>query len=336
EPFVRRLRREALRTASPQRATARSGDGRGETGAGESGPVTPDLGLVHRLLPSLDVIGVPDRNGPELGMIADGRGSAAVLELPGGALPSLPVGLIAAWLREDPARPAAAQLVVEQFGLPPWDLLYRYQPTLAYRQLPVQGVPVAVRSWLVVRHEPLDAPESVSRRGGGVPGAGSALASATARLRARLAAHGVDATTLGVAELRELLRQTGDVTAGGKALPGCWAGEGATHCTVTADVGSQADWARLLNGLAHSGADRLVTAATVDLDADEPRVRTAVRVVSTVGQHAATERDRLIRGGTVGPPGADQLAGVLATLPVAYPAHALAEATGSALMGQRW
>ncbi|NJQ08220.1 hypothetical protein [Streptomyces lonarensis] len=89
------------------------------TAAGEV-PGREDLGLVHRLLPALDVVAVADRNGPELGMVADGRGSAALLELPGGVLPSLPVGLLAQWLREDPAGPAGAQLLVEQFGLPPW------------------------------------------------------------------------------------------------------------------------------------------------------------------------------------------------------------------------
>ncbi|MFX4295061.1 type VII secretion protein EccE [Streptomyces bohaiensis] len=294
-----------------------------------------DLGLVHRLLPALDVVPVPDRNGPELGMVADGRGSAAVLELPGGALPSLPVELLAAWLRDDPAAPAGAQLLVEQFGLPPWDLLYRYRPTLAYRQLPAQGVPVAIRSWLVVRHEPLDAPESVVRRGGGVRGAGAALAAATARLRSRLAAAGVPATPLGPERARAVLRQTGDAVGAGEPGPGCWAGRAATHCVAAAEVASGHDWARLLGGLGQAAADRVLVGAAVALHDGEPRVRAAVRLVGAAGEQVAAERDRLTAAGLLRRPPLDPGAGVLATMPLAAPAHPPAAAAGSARAARR-
>lgn len=325
EALLRRVRRDALRTGVSLPALV----------AGAR-PDRPALGLAHRLLPALDVTEVPDRNGPAFGMLADGRGCAAVLELPGGALPSLPVTLLGRWLAEDPARPAGAQLIVEQFALPPWDQLHGYRPTAAYRQLPAHGVPVAVRSYLVLRHEPLDAPEEVRRRGGGTAGAGAALAAAGARLRARLAEHGgTRATAVGAEDLRDLLRQLGDASPEGLALPGCWAGQGATHATLTAEIGSQAQWARLLTGLASCTADRVVTAASVASDGDTLRVRTAVRLVCAVGAHAAAERDRLVASGLVGPPAADQLAGLLATLPVAYPAHSPAEAAGSALLGGR-
>ncbi|NJP65740.1 type VII secretion protein EccE [Streptomyces spiramenti] len=322
EPLTRRLRRGPV-------VAGVSAVG-GTEGAEREG-----LGLVHRLLPALDVVAVPDRNGTELGMVADGRGSAALLELPGGALPSLPVGLLAAWLREDPARPTGAQLLVEQFGLPPWDLLYRYRPTVAYRQLPAQGVPAAVRSWLVVRHEPLEAPDSVARRGGGVRGAGSALAAATARLRARLASAGVPSEVLGPEQVRAALRQSGDATGGGGPLPGRWAGEAATHCAVTAEVGAQADWARLLDGLGRASADRILTGATVELRDGVPMVRTVVRLVGAVGEQVVAERDRLAAAALVGPPAADQAAGVLATLPLAAPSRSSAAAAGWALTGRR-
>ncbi|MET2719051.1 type VII secretion protein EccE [Streptomyces harbinensis] len=285
----------------------------------------PDL--ARTLLPALDITAVTDRNGPPVGVLADGRGHAAVLAFPGGTVPSLPVDLIAHALTEDPARPAAAQVLVEQFGVPPWDFHYRYQPTVAYRQLPSEGRPVAVRAHLVLRYEPLDAPEAAARRGGGAVGGRAAVVAALARLRARLAAQGMPSKPLGPEETAALLRQTGDATGEGRALPGSWAGKAATHCTMTVPVAAAADWARLITALGGCTADRVVTAATLTHD-DGIRVRTAVRLVSTVAQHAAAERDRLIRTGIVGPPAADQRAGLLATLPLAHPARSVWEAAG--------
>ncbi|MEO3755871.1 type VII secretion protein EccE [Streptomyces sp. B6B3] len=299
---------------------------------GPHGREPGELGLVRALLPALDVTEVADRNSePEaLGVVSDGRGHAAVVAFPGGMLPALPADQVARWLAEDPARPAAAQLVVEQFGVPPWDFHFGFQPATAYRQLPYRRRPVAVRSWLVVRYEPLPAPEAAARRGGGHAGACAAVAAATARLRARLAAHGVPTTPLGADEVTDLLRQLGDPEAEGRALPTSWAGQASTHCTLTARVSCQNDWQLLLSGLAACAADRLVAAATLTAHGGTLRVLAAVRLVSTLAQHAAGERERLLAAGVTGPPAADQTAGLLATLPLAYPTHPLDEATGFA------
>ncbi|MGP4109448.1 type VII secretion protein EccE [Streptomyces sp. 4N509B] len=295
------------------------------------------LGLAHTLLPSLGVAEFADRNEPRaghrLGVLSDGRGHAVIAAFPGGALPALPAGTVARWLAEDPARPAAAQLLVEQFALPPWDFHYRYQPTLAYRQLPHGGRPIAVRSWLVVRYEPLDAPESAARRGGGENGAHAAVAASAARLRARLAARGAPTVPLGAGESRELLRQLGDAEGQGRQVKDAWAGRAATHSTVSAVTATQGDWLRLLGGLAGCTAERVVTAATLtveELCAGRPtlRVRAAVRLVSTLGQHCARERERLRAARVTGPPLPDQRAGLLATLPLAYPSRSLVEASG--------
>ncbi|WP_461036364.1 type VII secretion protein EccE, partial [Streptomyces mayteni] len=156
------------------------------------------LGVARALLPALTVTEVTDRNtpgrwghlpGPQgpgggLGVVSDGRGHAAVAAFPGGVLPALPAEIVARWLAADPAGPAAAQIVVERFGVWSRDFHHRFQPTVAYRQLPFGGRPVAVRSWLVVRYEPLDAPEAAARRGGGQGGAHAAAAAAAERLRA--------------------------------------------------------------------------------------------------------------------------------------------------------
>ncbi|MFD5318816.1 hypothetical protein ACFWI8_18510, partial [Streptomyces sp. NPDC127098] len=161
--LLARLRRGRLAVAPPTAPRARG------------------LGVARSLLPALTVTEFADRNtpggwghlpGPQgpgggLGVLSDGRGHAAVAAFPGGTLPALPAGIVARWLADDPARPAAAQLVVERFGVWSRDFHHRFQPTVAYRQLPTGGRPVAVRSWLVVRFEPLDAPEAAARRGGG-------------------------------------------------------------------------------------------------------------------------------------------------------------------------
>jgi type VII secretion protein EccE len=309
---------------------------------------TRGLGVARTLLPALAVTQVADRNTPTqhgLGVISDGRGHAAVAAFPGGVLPMLPVAIVARWLAEDPVQPAAAQIVVEQFGVPSWDFHHRFQPTVAYRQLPAGGGgPVAARSWLVVRYEPLDAPEATDRRGGGEEGARAAVAAAAARLRARLAAHGAPTTPLDAADVRQLLRQLGDPQPNGRPMASSWAGAAATHATLTASVASQDDWLRLLAGMRACTADRVVAAATLtnggpgvpgpDLGNGEGlRVRTAVRVVSPLAQHATSQRDRLEAAGVTGPPAEDQAAGLLATLPLAYPSRTLDEATGFATLG---
>ena len=316
--LLARLRRGRLAVAPPTAPRARG------------------LGVARALLPALTVTEFADRNTPGgrgLGVLSDGRGHAAVAAFPGGTLPALPAGIVARWLADDPARPAAAQLVVEQFGVWSRDFHHRFQPTVAYRQLPTGGRPVAVRSWLVVRFEPLDAPEAAARRGGGEDGARAAVAAAAARLRARLAAHGAPTTPLDPAQARQLLRQLGDPEPNGRVMPSGWAGAAATHTTLTADVASQDDWRRLLSGMEGCAADRVVAAATLTAPGGDLRVRTAVRVVSPLAQHAMAQRDRLRAAGVAGPPAADQAAGLLATLPLAYPSRPLDEATGFAAPG---
>ncbi|MEE1926739.1 type VII secretion protein EccE [Streptomyces sp. TRM 70351] len=307
--FLKRLRRDAF--APP-----------------DARPAAADLGLAAALLPALEVGEVTDRNGPAVGVLCDGRGYAAALALPPGVLPALAAGTLADWLAGDPCRPAAVQLLVEQHGPPAWDFHRRFAPTLGYRQLPVVHRPVAVVSHLVLRYEPWDAPEVAQARGGGATGAHTALAAASARLRARLARLDVPARPLDAAALRDLLRRTGDPAGDGRALPDSWAGGHATHCALAARVTGPGAWDRLLTALAGSGAERTVAAATVTRGAEHPRVRTAVRLVSTAAQRCAEARDRLLADGTAQPLTDAQRAGVVATLPLAHPARPLAAATG--------
>ena len=311
-----RLRNDAFAPAAP--ATPVSGQER--------------LGLAHTLLRTLDVSEVADRNlpadVPDLGVLSDGRGCAAVLAFPAGTLPGLPAAIVRDWLDSDPARPAAAQLVVEQFGLPPWDFQHGYQPTAAYRQLPGGPRPVAVRSWLVLRCESFGTPDAAERRGGGTAGARAATAAATARVRARLAAAGAPTTPLRASEVRDLLRETGDAAGEGRALRTSWAGADLTHCSVAVPVASQEEWSRLWGGLAGCAAERVVAAATFTREGAALRVLTAVRLVSVMAQHAAAERERLLRAGVLPDTPTDQRAGLLATLPLAHPFRSLVETIG--------
>ncbi|MEU2721524.1 type VII secretion protein EccE [Streptomyces smyrnaeus] len=304
------------------------------------------LGLAGLLFPALEVTSVPDRNGPPVGVACDGRGFAAVLRLPDGVHPGLPAGLLATWLRNDPVRPAAVQLLVEQHGLPSWDLRQRFEPAMAYRQLPARRHLVAVRAWLVLRYEPWEAPEAAERRGGGAVGARAATVAATARLRARLARAGAPAEPLDAAAVQALLREVGDPEGSGQVTPECWAGASMTHCTAVADVRSADDWSRLLAAVAESQAERAVIAATVapgDLsgcgDGGEAvvEVRTAVRLVSPLDQRAARARDLLVReSGVAGLVTGGQEDGLVATLPLGVPGRSLVETTGFAVgMGER-
>ncbi|MGD9483847.1 type VII secretion protein EccE [Streptomyces sp. TRM70308] len=292
----------------------------------------PDLGLAATLLPALEVGEATGRNGPPLGVLCDGRGYAAALALPPRTLPDLPVGLLDDWLAQDAARPAAVQLLVEQFGLPAWDFHRRFEPTLAYRHLPRAHAPVAVRAHLVLRYEPWEAPEVAEARGGGAPGARAALVGATARLRARLAAARVPAEPLSAAALRELLRGPGDPGGDGHELPDSFTAYGSTHCTLAAHVATAEDWAGLLTaaGAALGGTERTVAAATVSRAGGHPEVRAALRLVDSVPQRAAETRDRLLEHGPLRALTGKQRTGLAATLPLAHPPRSLAAATGFA------
>src|SRR5690606_15207566 len=122
-----------------------------------------------------------------------------------------------------------------------------------YRQLPMNQRPVAVRSWLVLRFEPWEAPEAATVRGGGSAGCRAAIVAAAARLRARLAAAGVDTTHLGAEQVRDVVRQ---VAGGTPNLPppdgscadadeGRSAAATGSDTVLTASIGSPEDWERL-------------------------------------------------------------------------------------------
>jgi hypothetical protein len=154
-------------------------------------------------VPEVQVVDVPTRDG-ELGVAGDGQGFVVVLDA--GVPPPWPLADVLDLLA-DPARPAVAQVLVEQRG--PVAVDPRFGPARTYRSLPVQGAPLWSRVLLVIRHEPAWAPETVESRGGGATGARNALAAVAARAVARAARAGVALRTTGADELVALLRELG-------------------------------------------------------------------------------------------------------------------------------
>ena len=160
----------------------RRGRGLADVAAGRLGdPAAPaDLTGLH-------VVDVPTRDG-ELGVAGDGQGFVVVLDA--GSPPAWPLADVLDLAFGDPARPAAVQVLVEQWGLAGAGVDPRFGPARTYRSLPVHGFPLWNRVLLVVRHEPAWAPETVEARGGGATGARNALAAVAARATAGRTAPG--------------------------------------------------------------------------------------------------------------------------------------------------
>ncbi|HTI27207.1 MAG TPA: type VII secretion protein EccE, partial [Kutzneria sp.] len=138
------------------------------------------LGVIREVLPDLHVVEVTGRGAAPLGVIGDGQGFAAVLELEVAGSLRLDLAKLTRQVQADPAELAGFQVLIEQFPLPALDVTERFGPTMVYRRLPTSAVPVLRRVWLVLRHEPLWAPEATERRGGGAAGARTALMAAAA------------------------------------------------------------------------------------------------------------------------------------------------------------
>jgi type VII secretion protein EccE len=182
----------------------------------------PGLGVIREVLPDLHVVEVTGRGAAPLGVIGDGQGFAAVLELEVAGNLRLDLAALAAQVRADPAELAGFQVLIEQFPLPALDVTERFGPTMVYRRLPTTAVPVLRRVWLVLRHEPLWAPEATERRGGGAAGARTALVAAAARLRVHLVDNGFQVHLLGLAATTELLAGVGDPSQQGRFHADAW------------------------------------------------------------------------------------------------------------------
>lgn len=269
-----------------------------------------NLGLVERLVPGLSVVEHRDRNDVPVGIVGDGHGLATVMAMRAGAVD---VDDLVGWLAADRTEPAGVQILTELYFPPAWPA----PAVQSYQQLPARGRPVAARTWLVLRHEPLWTPDEVEARGGGVAGARSAAVSATLRLTDR-----VPATPLDAAAVEGLLRELGE-TGDAKALRGAWVGKDAVHCSLGATARTQAEWDALTASLGHAGAPRVITSHVVT----GRSTSTTVRLVGPADRvwHARTT---LLRTGLVRSMFDGQSEGMVATLPVGRPTRRRADVLG--------
>lgn len=281
-----------------------------------------DLGAASRLLPGLHVAEVATRTGSPIGVVGDGHGFAVVLAA------TLPPGRtfeLADVVRilDDPARPAAVQLLVEQRRTTGRPVDPDFGPSRTYMELPAGGIPLWNRVLLVIRHEPAWTPEAVASRGGGATGARNALAAITARAVADAARRGMPLRPAGPAEVAALLREVGDPGPSCETHEESWSTSTACHGVVSVPLGDQESVARVLRYAAWLDVDRSVLSVTAN--AIDHTLSAALRVVSTdieLVEEAVAALARDEQGLAL--PG-QQSAGVVATLPLGGGARSLAD-----------
>ncbi|WP_125727797.1 type VII secretion protein EccE [Kibdelosporangium aridum] len=240
---------------------------------------------------SLQVINAPNRNGPPVGVVGDGQGFAAALEIDTGAPLCLRLEDLESFVLSDPSELAGAQVLVEQY----------------------KGL--SRRVWIVLRHEPMWAKTAVHERGGGAEGARLALVAALARLQVRLSDQNMSAAPLSSAELSTMFSLVGDLEAADTRRD-AWIAKPAAHCSLTANV---SNWQHLLQATAASAADISYIAATTD-------GTTTVRLVAADHRKAAAARQEILASGLATE--MQQRDGLVATLPFGGGARNLVGAIG--------
>jgi hypothetical protein len=298
-------------------------DPAGPTGAEPETAAGPELGVATRLLPALHVAELTTREGHPIGVVGDGQGFTVVLSADITAPRTWALATAMGILTDDPARPAAVQLLVEQRGAGRAVTDQRFGPSRTYRSLPVAGVPLWNRVLITIRHEPAWAPETVAVRGDGAAGARNALAAITTRAVAAAARDGMRLRPVGAAELAGLLRDVGDPGPDCETRPHAWTTSTACHAALSVPLEAEDAIATLLRATAELDVDRCVLSVTAN--AIDHSVCAVLRVVAA--ELALVERaaERLVADGLVAAlPGAQE-AGVVATLPLGGGARSLAE-----------
>lgn len=351
-----RARRAAAASVPPAPDPAQAGYGATTFGA---------VGAAATLAPRLRVAEHTDRNGFPLGVVWDGQGFAAAVELDTTTHLTLDLAALVSHAAADDADLTAMQVLVEQVAVPPLESL-GFAPTMTYRQLAATQSPLLRRVWVVLRHEPLFTASTATRpdpagaagthgqanagapadpdgtgnlagvRGGNPQQAGldeadrarRRLAAALARLRVYLAGHGLSATPLGAAALVEVLRGLSDANPGGELRDDRWLTSAATHRCLRTTVNSAREWNRLLAAAAAGPADRSIVSYSADLDRGAIRTHSVLRLV-TANQTASDNAVRSVVSAGLGRVlRGEQAIGVLATLPLGGGARPLRRAVG--------
>jgi type VII secretion protein EccE len=283
--------------------------------AGDGEHPGPDPGGAEPLVPGLHVSEMSTRDGTGLGVAGDGQGFVVVLDAGHPAPSSWALASLVEILVTDPARPAAAQVLVEQHGLADGDP--RSAPGRSYRSLPIGGLPLWNRVLLAIRHEPAWAPEAVETRGGGATGARNALAAIAARTVARAAREGIRLHALDAAELAAALRDLGPES----QLPPD------TDVVLSVPLARDDAVSALLPALAELDVRRSVLAVTAD--AVDHSLRAVARLTDPRAGAARRAAAQLVADGLLTPlPPAQHDEGVLASLPLGGGARSLEGVVG--------
>ena len=289
-------------------------------------PTGPDAGIAGSLLPGLHLAEVATRSGPGIAVVGDGQGFAVLLVAEVGSAHRWTFGELVRVLTDDPARPAAAQLLVEQCG--PGRDDPDFAPSRTYRALPVAGIPLWNRVLLVIRHEPTWAPEPVATRGGGAIGARNALVAVAARVVAAAAREGTRLRPAGLDEAAALLRELGDPAPAAEVGPEAIITQHGCHRTLSVPLQGEDALGEALRAAAELDVDRSVLSLTAN--AIDHSACAAVRLVAAEGERPAADRlaaaaDRLTSDGIATPLPDAQDAGMIATLPLGGGARSLAD-----------
>jgi len=146
------------------------------------------------LLAALRVQGVTSRSSGEVGVVSDGQGFAAGLELDVARGALLDLAALCAVADDDPSRPSAVQVRVTTYAPPT-------------RRAGTTSAAAHRRLHVLLRLEPVWASDVVAGHGGGAKGARAALVAAVDRLAARLRRAGVPNRVLDPATFNALLAE---------------------------------------------------------------------------------------------------------------------------------
>ena len=278
------------------------------------------------LLPELDVSTVAGRRGQQIGLVRDGRGWAVLVEVSAGddvfpargAPTTLPVSRLAELLSIDDIRLAGVQLVVH--AVPP--------PPEAWVGPAARPLPAAQGIWVVLRLDPMVAPEALISRGGGVEALHRALRRCTERAAETLAATGLSAKPLDEAAVRSALALSAAPPTAAGAPPavgverwGHWEC-GAAHVGYEVCRWPPDRLATLLEAVLAAPVLAVVVAVTFHgVDSRSARITGTVRLVAA-DPHSAREAGRALQkavasqGGRLARLDGRHAAAVVATLPV--------------------
>jgi hypothetical protein len=281
------------------------------------------LGVAGALVPHLHVVDVATRDGHGLGVIGDGQGFVVLLGADVSAPRTWAFADMVRVLTDDPARPAAVQLLVEQRGPGGIGDDPAFGPSRTYRSLPVRGLPLWNRVLLVVRHEPAWAPETAAARGGGAEGARNALAAVAARTAAAAARDGIRLLPVDAHGAAALLRELGDPAPGVRVGATVVTTGTGCHTTLSVPLLDEGTIGAVLRAAAELDVDRCVLSVTAN--AIDHSVCAAIRLVAGDQSLLDAAAERLAADGVATPLPQAQAAGLVATLPLGGGARSLAD-----------